>query len=88
MKRTPTEKPAWFNKEPSEAKLKKSKPWNNKIWWWCSPKTGGKCDGKYRINKPSECEGCAHVFKPNKKRKPEELTVERKLKLAKAFLKD
>jgi hypothetical protein len=79
------EKPAWFSKEPKEEDLHKSKVWNNKTWWFCSDKTGGKCDGKYRIHKPTECEGKAHVFKIDKKRKPEGMTEERKLKLAKAY---
>ena len=81
------EKPAWFLKEPKEKDLKKPKLWNNKTWWFCSPKTGGKCEGKYRIHKPSECEGRAHVFggTENKKRKSTEQTSERKLKLAKAY---
>ena len=81
------EKPSWFFKEPKEEDLKKSKLWNNKTWWFCSPKTGGKCDGKYRIHKPSECEGKVHVFgsSENKKRKPDKQNTESKLKLAKAY---
>ena len=83
--RSALEKPSWFFTEPTEDDLKKPKFWNNRNWWFCSPKTGGKCDGKYRAHKPSECEGKAHVFAQTKKRKPAEPDNERKLKLAKAY---
>ena len=80
------EKPSWFLTEPKAEDLKKPKFWNNRNWWFCSPKTGGKCDGKYRVHKPSECEGKAHVFDTEKKRKPtENEDNNRKLKLAKAY---
>jgi hypothetical protein len=82
---TQPEKPSWFSKELKEEDLHKSKVWNNKTWWFCSPKTGGKCDGKYCIHKSSECEGKVHVFNIDKKHKSQELTRERKLKLAKAY---
>jgi hypothetical protein len=42
------------------------------------PKTGGKCDGKYRVHKPSECKGRAHVFSPDKKWKPAEQDSDQK----------
>jgi hypothetical protein len=42
---TQLEKPSWFFKEPKEDELRKPKIWNNKSWYFCSPKTGGKCDG-------------------------------------------
>uniref|UniRef100_A0A7S1YA70 Uncharacterized protein n=1 Tax=Grammatophora oceanica TaxID=210454 RepID=A0A7S1YA70_9STRA len=50
-------KPEWMNEEPTKEDLFKPKMWNNKKWWYCSEKTGGKCDGKYRIHKPSDCHG-------------------------------
>ena len=51
------EKPSWFDKRPNSTDLRKSREWNGKTWWYCHPDTGGKCDGKHRLHKPSECKG-------------------------------
>jgi hypothetical protein len=79
--------PDWFWKELSEDKLRKPKLWGDKTWYYCSPKTGGKCNGQYRCHKPSDCEGKAHIFNGDKKIKPEteQKDEKRKLKLAKAY---
>ena len=52
-----TPKPSWFDQRPANAELRKSREWNGKTWWYCHPDTGGKCDGKHRLHKPSECKG-------------------------------
>ena len=59
------EKPKWSLKKP-EGDLKKPREYNGKKWYWCSSETGGKCDGKYRIHKPSDCQGRAFVPKITK----------------------
>lgn len=88
---TQLEKPSWFFKEPKADELRKPKIWNDKSWYFCSPKTGGKCDGQYRRHKPSDCEGKAHKFVPktghdNKRKAPDDKSnEEKKLKLAKAY---
>jgi hypothetical protein len=83
--RAKLEKPHWFFQEPKEDQINKPKFWNNRSWCYCFPKTGGKCDGKYRAHKPSDCKGQAHVFNPNKKQKPTaDKDSDHKLKLAKA----
>ena len=66
-KKQPKPKPAWFTVEPSANKLKVPRQWNNREWWWCSPKTGGKCDGVYRIHKPCDCQGTGGKFVPKRK---------------------
>ena len=78
-------KPAWFNKEPKAADLTKPRTWNNKQWWWCSPKTGGKCDGKHRIHKPSKCEGKQHVFNASKRKEESKKDKAKRLKLSKSM---
>jgi hypothetical protein len=70
--------------------MKKPKSWKDKMWSYCSPKTGGKCDGQYRRHKSSECEGKAHVFNGGDKKQTSEPEAEqnkdhRKLRLAKAY---
>ena len=85
------EKPSWFFKEPKDDELRKPKMWNDKSWYFCSPKTGGKCDGQYRRHKPTDCEGKAHKFVPksgnyNKRKASDDKSSEdKKLKLAKAY---
>ncbi len=81
------DKPSWFNEEPSPEDLTKPKEWNGKTWYYCSPKTGGKCTGNYRMHKPSNCEGKAHKFvakEGDNKRKAESQAAD-KLKLTKAY---
>jgi hypothetical protein len=80
-------KPSWFDKEPSPEQISKPKEWNGKTWYYCSPKTGGKCSGAYRIHKPSQCEGKAHKFEPKEAKRKAETSdnAARKLKLAKAY---
>jgi hypothetical protein len=93
-KKSPTtekEKPSWFFKEPKGDEFRKPKIWKDKSWYYCSPKTGGKCDGQYHCHKAADCEGKAHKFVPNTgkdnkhKANGDTPIEERKLKLAKAY---
>ena len=52
-------KPAWMFAQPDDAELRKPREWNGTKWYYCSSKTGGKCDGVYRAHKPSDCKGTA-----------------------------
>lgn len=88
--------PDWMFKEPAEGELKKPRKYQNKDWWYCSNKTGGKCEpGQYHCHKPSECHGNAK--KGKKRTKPsggdeqseksqKEKDASRKLKVMKALL--
>jgi hypothetical protein len=71
----------FFQKNQRKTKSTSQKCWNTRNWYYYSPKTGGKCDRRYRAHKPADCEGRAHIFE--KKRK---VAVEKdsdcKLKLA------
>ena len=58
--------PDWMKLRPTKDKLNVPRMWNNKEWWYCHPDTGGKCNGVYRVHKPSECQGRAHKFKDKK----------------------
>ena len=55
QKRTKVQKPAWMFQKPKNADLHKPREWNGSTWHYCSPETGGKCNGIYRVHKPSEC---------------------------------
>jgi hypothetical protein len=80
LPKAPLEKPSWFSKEPKEDKICKPK-------YYCSTKTGGKCDGQYHCHKPADCKGKAHHFdaSKNKHKQEENPNEDRKLKLAKAY---
>jgi hypothetical protein len=80
------DKPNWMSEKPKEGDLKKSKSWNGKDWWFCSPETGGKCEGNWRVHKPSKCEGRSHKFSGEKHQKDDaKESSSKKLKLAKAI---
>ena len=68
--RSPKNKPSWYNHKPSGNNINKTREWNNRKWYFCSPETGGKCDGKWRCHKPSECN--PKVFLQKKKQQAEE----------------
>ena len=48
-------RPKWFRQKPTQEEMHKSKFWNKAEWHYCSPETGGKCSGKWRIHKPKDC---------------------------------
>lgn len=81
------EKPNWMSEKPKEENISKSKSWNNKDWWWCSSATGGKCDGNWRVHKPSKCEGRSHKFSGDKHQSDDAKnnSSSKKLKLAHAI---
>ena len=67
-------KPEWMKSPPEEGVV--SKMWKTKMWHYCHPTTGGKCDGEWRVHRPSECKGSAFnntfASKMSAKRKAEE----------------
>jgi hypothetical protein len=82
------EKPTWMSEKPKGENLRKSKSWNGKDWWYCSDETGGKCDGHWRVHKPSKCEGRAHKFQDGKHQNDgakDKSSSSKKLKLAHAI---
>jgi hypothetical protein len=51
------EDPEWLTNSEKPSPLTKIMNHRNKAWHWCSPETGGKCGGRWRVHKPSECKG-------------------------------
>ena len=70
-------KPSWFDKRP-KGDITKPREWKGKMWYYCHPDTGGKCDGKHRVHKPSNCQGTAYSFKKNDKEKKSSSSQKRK----------
>lgn len=50
-------KPEWLQKNQKPSDPKETKKWNKNTYHWCCKENGGKCDGKWRVHKPSECKG-------------------------------
>ena len=79
-------KPKWLqqNESPPQEYLFRPRTWNERKWYWCGQETQGKCGGKWRCHKPSECK--SKPSKNTEKRKKErEKEQEKKLKLTPAM---
>jgi hypothetical protein len=87
-------KPAWMDKAPPSDDMKipfKPREWKSKPWYYCCKQTGGKCAGVWRVHKPTDCKGKAHVYTPDASGQPKKKTkyngdTPRKLKLAEAYV--
>ena len=55
------ERPEWLKAHtaPKADNVHKYRSWNGTKWYWCDEATGGKCGGKWRTHKPSDCKGYA-----------------------------
>ena len=76
------------NRKPPKSGDKKQITYKGHPWHWCGKDTGGKCE-KWRVHKPSECEGGAPFAskrgKPDRDAKTKKVTpASNKLKIAKA----
>jgi len=83
-------KPGWMGEKPPKADLHKSKKYNGRMWWYCGPETGGKCEGKWRCHEPAKCQGKDFKFPTAEKRngddkKEGERPNKKKLKLTKSL---
>lgn len=80
-----TVKPNWLlrNEKPTPDRLMESRTWDERKWYWCGPENGGKCDGRWRCHKPSECQGKGFKVKKKNERKQDESN--KRLKLSKAM---
>ena len=61
-------KPKWFKEKPAEDEMRKPKYWNKAWWNYCSPETGGKCPGRWRIHKPKDCKSSSFKNKKGGKK--------------------
>ena len=50
------DKPEWLfkNTKPPPDKKNNACTWNERQWYWCSTKTWGQCEGKWRAHQPVE----------------------------------
>ena len=64
-------KPRWFSKRPEDSELSTSREWNGITWYYCDKDTGGKCDGRWKQQKPYQCKGKAHQFVDTRNQKDE-----------------
>ena len=82
--------PGWMTVEPKPDKLRELREYNGKPWYWCSAKTGGKCNpGAYRRHKPADCRGNASKSNKRKSQNDNEeksSAAKHKLKVSQAIL--
>ena len=60
------DRPRWLNRNETPSDVNETRQYAGHTWYYCCEKTGGKCHGKWRQHKPSECKGRAFI--PNHKR--------------------
>ena len=51
--------PAWLASDTKPDPIDKVMTHKGKSWHYCCQENGGKCEGKWRVHKPSECKGTA-----------------------------
>jgi hypothetical protein len=51
--------PDWLAKNIKPTPADKVAHHKGSPWYWCSPETGGKCEGCWHKHKPKECKGTA-----------------------------
>jgi hypothetical protein len=61
----PIPDPGWLANDTAPDPIDKVMSHKGKKWHYCCEENGGKCGGKWRVHKPSECKGTAD---PNRKR--------------------
>jgi hypothetical protein len=49
--------PAWLANDTKPEPIDKVMTHKGKNWHFCCQENGGKCEGKWRVHKPSECKG-------------------------------
>jgi hypothetical protein len=67
----------WLTKSIKPSPTSKIMKHKEAPWHWCCAKTGGKCGGKWRKHKPTECKGTAQ--------RDDNVSDEKQLKIAKAL---
>ena len=57
------DKPEWLfkNTKPPPDKKNNAHTWNERPWYWCSPETGGQCEGKWRAHQQVEYKGTSFL---------------------------
>jgi hypothetical protein len=63
-------RPEWLAKhQKPTTNPNKPKTWNGTPYYYCSPETGGKCDGFWRTHTPKECRGTGRTKQELKSKK-------------------
>ena len=54
-----SKRPNWLQNNVKPKNPKETKSYASNTYYWCGEETGGKCNGRWRIHRPSECQGFA-----------------------------
>ena len=79
------EKLEWLVKNETPYNVKESRQHNNHTWYYFCEKSGGKCNGKWRQNQPSKCEGLAFIPEHKRRNTTADIKKGKGLKLTKAM---
>jgi hypothetical protein len=79
------EDPDWLTNNDKPSPLTKTMQHRNKAWHWCSTETGGKCGGRWRVHKPSECKGLVQGNSSNNSDATNSTSSNNELKLMKVL---
>ena len=79
------DKPEWLLKNKAPSDVNETRQFDNHAWYYCCEQLGGKCNGKWRQHKPSECKGRAFVPEYKRKNTTADSKKEKRLKLTKAM---
>jgi hypothetical protein len=63
-----TPDPGWLTNQTAPEPINKVMTLRGKKWHYCCQENGGKCGGKWRVHKPSECKGTAAPRKRGKEK--------------------
>jgi hypothetical protein len=76
-----------LRKPPPRDKMHLPRVFNGKEFWWCHPDTGGKCDGWWRVHKPTggenPCRGASKNANKHSSTTPEPKEMKKPSKMAK-----
>ena len=59
--------------------VNETRDWKKNTYYWCCEENQGKCGGKWRVHKPTECKGISFMKKKGKE------NANKRLKLANAY---
>ena len=56
---SPSKRPNWLQNNVKPWNPRETKSYASNTYYWCGEETGGKCNGRWRVHRPSECQGVA-----------------------------
>ena len=74
--RTRAKKPDWLEKHQKPDDANETREWKRNTYYWCCEENQGKCGGKWRVHKPTECKGTSFMKKKGEENETKRLKLE------------